>query len=109
MGIFATLLAAVSGASSDALPENAILIDVRSPDEFKSGHIEGAVSLPLESITNAIEQVANDKSIPVVVYCRSGARSTIARARLLQMGYSQVINGGSLHALSPRLKRKICR
>ena len=109
MGIFTKLLEAVSGGSSDTLPENAILIDVRSPDEFNSGHIEGAVSCPLDLLTSAIGKFVPEMHVPVIVYCRSGARSASAKIRMLKMGYTNVINGGGVHALSQRMNKKICR
>lgn len=107
MGIFTKLLATVSGASPEVLPENAILIDVRSPQEFASGHIQGAISLPLNSISHQIDKVVPNKGTPVIVYCMSGARSASARKHLLGMGYLQVFNGGGVRALSSRMKRKI--
>ena len=66
------------------------LIDVRSPEEFQSGHIEGAHLLPLFSLTQRVSELPKDR--PVVVSCRSGARSMVACEQLAQMGYTEVFN-----------------
>lgn len=108
MGIFTKLMTSVSGPPPEALPEHALLIDVRSPDEFASGHIEDAVSLPLDRVASGIGAIVADRNAPVIVYCRSGARSASARQQLLAMGYAHVVNGGGLQALSSRMNRKIC-
>lgn len=107
MGIFTKLLAAVSGEPPEALPENAILIDVRSPQEFASGHIRGAISLPLNFVVQNVDKLVPNKKTPVIVYCMSGARSASARKQLLGMGYLQVFNGGGVRALSSRMNREI--
>lgn len=74
-----------------------ILLDVRTKEEFSDGHIEGAVNLPLDRITQA-EESFPDFSVPLFVYCRSGARSSQAVAMLQQMGYEAARNiGGILH------------
>ena len=75
----------------------AILLDVRTKEEFSDGHIEGAVNLPLDRITQA-EELFPDFSSSIFVYCRSGARSAQATAMLQQMGYEAARNiGGILH------------
>lgn len=66
----------------------AILLDVRTPDEYAAGHIPGSVNFPLERIQTY------DGSDPVFAYCRSGARSARACAQLIQMGYTAVNLGG---------------
>lgn len=66
----------------------AILLDVRTPEEYAAGHIPGSVNFPLERISTY------DGSDPVFAYCRSGARSARACAQLMQMGYTAVNLGG---------------
>lgn len=80
----------------DLIQNGALVIDTRSPGEFASGHIEGAVNIPYNVIERSIENLSADKDAPIVVYCHSGARSGHARKTLLGMGYTQVVNGGSL-------------
>ena len=71
-----------------------IIIDVREPSEYNSGHVEGAVNLPLASISKDnkdISGLSSDQEI--VVYCRSGGRAESARSKLLQLGFTNVVNG----------------
>lgn len=76
-----------------------IWIDVRTPEEFQSGHIDGAVNIPVEQIAEKIAQAAPDKNAPINVYCRSGRRSEIALQELQKMGYTQVSNQGGYQDL----------
>lgn len=73
----------------------AILLDVRTEDEYKEGHIEGSLNHPLEKITT-IEAVLPDKETPLFVHCLSGARSARACAWLKQHGYTNVTNIGGI-------------
>ena len=74
----------------------AVLLDVRTAEEFAGGHIPGSVNVPLDRL----EQVARraEKDTPLFVYCRSGARSASAAAVLEQEGYGQVRNIGGIAA-----------
>lgn len=72
-------------------PRPPILIDVRGSDEFtRDGHIQGARLLPLVSLAHRINEVPQD--VPVVLVCRSGARSTAASELLVAAGLSNVSN-----------------
>ena len=71
-----------------------LLIDVRSADEFASGALPGAKLIPHGDIAARIAELAPDKHTPVVLYCRSGRRSSIAQDELQALGYTQVINAG---------------
>ena len=107
MSFFSNLLGVFTGAPAEPIPPNALLIDVRSHGEFASGHIEGALNVPLESVSHDFRRVSPDPLAPVVVYCRSGMRSSQARSILRGMGYQQVINGGSVGSLAARMDRDI--
>lgn len=74
---------------------NTTIVDVREPDEFLSGHIEGAINIPVVSIPNRVAQFKK-MSQPIVVYCRSGMRSAQAMIFLKSQGLQEVYNGGSL-------------
>ena len=76
--------------------EECIMLDVRSPEEYKSGHIEGAVSLPIENINNLSAVIIPNKDNFVIVYCRSGIRSEIAAEELIRLGYSYVYDMGGI-------------
>ena len=91
------------------LPDNALVIDVRSPGEYASGHVQGAINLPLNRLEQEIGRVAPDKSVPVMMYCLSGGRSGGACQLMQQLGYRQVINGGSVGAVALKLNRPIER
>ncbi|MDO4250095.1 MAG: rhodanese-like domain-containing protein [Moraxella sp.] len=71
-----------------------VWIDVRSADEFATGHITGANNLPIATISKDITAIAPNKSTPINLYCRSGRRAKLARTQLMQMGYQHVINHG---------------
>ncbi|MEI6875809.1 MAG: rhodanese-like domain-containing protein [Spirochaetota bacterium] len=70
----------------------ALLIDVRTAEEFAAGHIPGAILLPYDEIQAKFKEI--DKERPIVVYCRSGHRSGIARTSLVGMGYRNVSDFG---------------
>ena len=109
MGWIQGLMGAAQPPAAPALPDDAVLIDVRSQGEFMSGHIEGALCLPLDRIQAGIAEVAPDLRTPLVLYCASGARSGRAREIVLRLGYTQVANGGGVGALALRLNRPIAR
>jgi rhodanese-related sulfurtransferase len=71
-----------------------VLIDVRSPEEFKSGHIPGAKNIDLRVLAQRLDAVPKDK--PVVLYCRSGNRSGQAASLLQQAGYAEIFNLGGI-------------
>ncbi|MCB6184926.1 rhodanese-like domain-containing protein [Leeia sp. TBRC 13508] len=91
------------------IPANARLIDVRSAGEFANGHIEGAINLPLDSIASQIKKVCDKIDEPLVLYCQSGMRSSLARQQLMSQGYQQVVNGGGVGSLALRLQKQIIR
>lgn len=67
------------------------VVDVRTPEEFGQGKIPGAVNVPLSgSFANSMTKFEKDR--PVIVYCRSGRRSTIASEQLEQAGYTAIFN-----------------
>ena len=73
----------------------ALIVDVRTPEEFAAGHYKGAVNIPLSDIQSRLPEFG-DKNKPVVVYCRSGNRSAKAKAILESNGFKDVTNGGGL-------------
>lgn len=76
---------------------DAIIVDVRHDDEYKAGHIPGAVLLTMETITaETAAKVLPDKSQMILIYCRSGRRSKIAAQNLLDLGYTNLIEFGGI-------------
>ena len=75
----------------------AIVIDVRTPEEFQSGHIPGAINLPLAAIVSGnIPVTFSDKSRTYLVYCRSGRRSAAAVRLLSSLGYRSLYDFGGI-------------
>ena len=107
----ATSLESAPGTESPSmsLPAHAVVIDVRSIGEFNSGHIEGAVCLPLDRIQHDITRVVPDKGTPLLLYCRSGARSARACEFVSQLGYLNTRNGGGIGSLALSLGRRVTR
>jgi phage shock protein E len=69
-----------------------LIVDVREPDEFSAGHIDGALNVPLDSImTSDLAGVSKDDQI--ILYCNSGNRSGLAQQILVARGYKNVQNG----------------
>ena len=76
---------------------DAIIVDVRRDDEYKAGHIPGAVLLTMETITEeTATKVLPDKNQMILIYCRSGRRSKIAALNLLDLGYTNLIEFGGI-------------
>ena len=96
---------AVSDAPANAqvAPDSFVLIDVRSAEEFASGHLQGAVNIPHDRIVEEIGSVAPDKSARIILYCRSGRRADTALNALKSAGYENVSNYGGLEDAQMRL------
>lgn len=83
--------------------ENAVLLDVRTREEFAEGHIPKSKNLPLQVIDKAGKFIDN-KNVPVFVYCRSGGRSSMAQEMLKSMGYRNVKNLGGINGYNGRVE-----
>ncbi len=96
--LVAAMVSSCSGSSADAveLPDNAIILDVRTPEEFAGGHLDGARLLDFNSGEFSAALPTLDPNATYVVYCRSGNRSGQAVAQMQQQGFSNVTNLGSL-------------
>lgn len=79
----------------DLIENGAIVIDVRSDEEYKSGHIKGAINIPVDEIEN----ITYDKDDTIILYCATGVRSANAVNILADMGYTSLYNldGGLLN------------
>lgn len=75
------------------IKQGAIIVDVRSKGEFASGHVKGAINIPLEQIGSSVSKLANYPHI--ITCCRSGNRSGMAKRTLEAKGFTNVVNGGS--------------
>jgi phage shock protein E len=79
----------------------ALIVDVRSPSEFASGHIPGSLNLPLDRLPTGLAKHRKDQA--VILCCASGMRSGTAKRVLEAAGHAQVANGGSWQSLKRRL------
>lgn len=82
--------------------KGAILLDVRTAEEYREGHIPDSKNIPLQRIEN-ITGTAVNKNTPLFVYCYSGSRSNQAVAFLQRMGYSNVTNIGGIAAYTGKV------
>ncbi|SCY96478.1 rhodanese-like domain-containing protein [Flavobacterium caeni] len=73
--------------------EGAFLVDVRSPGEFAGGNVKGSVNIPLDQLQNQLSKFKDKKNI--IVFCRSGNRSSQAKSILERNGFNNVTNGGT--------------
>ncbi len=76
-----------------------IVIDVRSTEEFKSGAYPDAINIPLDELTNRLDELGSNRTREIVVYCASGGRSAYAQRMLEQVGYTHVKNGGGIASM----------
>ena len=73
-----------------------IILDVRRPDEFASGHIPNAINVPNETIGTAEIPELPNKDQLIMVYCRSGRRSKEASEKLVKLGYTNIVEFGGI-------------
>lgn len=85
-----------AGAAREWLRKGAVIIDVRSPSEYQSRHVPGAINLPLDELHDRIAAKVPDKTTPLLLHCLSGGRSALAKRILKQAGYPNTFNLGSL-------------
>ena len=92
------------GLKEYAETENAVLLDVRTPQEYGEGHIPGSKNVPLQTL-DKVRLVVENKDAELFVYCYSGARSRQATAMLQHMGYANVQNIGGIAAYQGKVER----
>ena len=78
-------------------PDQPLIIDVRTVDEYQQEHVRQSVNIPYDEIAGRIAVFAPDRDARIVLYCRSGRRSAIAEQTLRQLGYRQIENQGGLN------------
>jgi rhodanese-related sulfurtransferase len=83
-----------------------IVVDVRTPGEFKSGAYPDAVNIPLDELAQRSIELGNNLLRDIIVYCASGARSAYAENMLKQMGYTNVKNGGGISSMMAKQGNK---
>lgn len=86
-------------AAQQSARAKGVWIDVRTPEEFNEGHLQGAVNVPHDQIASQIARISPDKKAPVNLYCRSGRRAEAALEELKKLGYTNVTNHGGYQDL----------
>lgn len=86
---------------SQLVKDGAVIVDVRTPGEYASGHIRGSVNIPLDKLSQNLNKLSKDKAI--ITCCASGMRSASARSILKSRGYDRVYNGGGWAGLRSRI------
>ncbi len=76
--------------------QEAIILDVRMEEEYYSGHIKGALLIPVDDIKTRAKELLTDKAATILVYCRSGRRSALAAAELQDLGYQTIYDFGGI-------------
>ena len=92
------------GLKEYAEKENAVLLDVRTPQEYREGHIPGSKNVPLQTL-DKVRSVVENKDAELFVYCYSGARSRQATVMLQHMGYTKVQNLGGIATYQGKVER----
>ena len=90
----------ITPAKAKALMDSSqdhIILDVRTPEEFASGHIAGAILIPDYEIGEKAESILTDKEQLILVYCRSGRRSKNAASELATLGYTNIKEFGGIN------------
>ena len=101
----ASLFSSLFGKATDfksIYDKGAIILDVRTPQEFSTGHIKGAVNIPVDQLASRLTEL-QQKGKPVITCCRSGARSAMAKASLAAAGI-EVYNGGAWTSLQNNIQ-----
>mgnify|MGYP000285981000 CR=1 FL=1 len=95
-------LTGCSGANSVEITDDTVIIDVRTPEEFQGGHLEGAINIDVQSADFAEKMMELDPNGEYYGYCRSGTRSSQAVAWMNQMGFNgeNITNGGGFQDAS---------
>jgi phage shock protein E len=108
----ASLLMQAGAYAGERQPAGAgqpVVIDVRTEAEWNAGHLEGAVLIPHDRITQGITAAVPDKKTPIYLYCRSGRRTGLALDALKKAGYENVISLDTLEKASRELQRQVVR
>jgi phage shock protein E len=83
------------GDAQSYLRNGALVMDVRSPAEFASGHLPGAINIPLAELDTALPRRVKDKNQVLLLHCQSGMRSGVAAKKMKLLGYANSFNLGS--------------
>jgi rhodanese-related sulfurtransferase len=88
---------------AELVKQGAIILDVRSKEEYSGGHIKDSVNISLDQLSNNLSKLKN-KNKPIITCCASGMRSAAAKSVLKSNGYTEVHNGGSWSSLQNKIR-----
>ena len=86
---------------AELLKQGAVIVDVRSKNEFSGGHIKNSVNIPVDQLVKNLSKLSKDKTI--ITCCASGMRSATAKSILQNNGYKNVHNGGGWMSLNNKI------
>lgn len=93
-GLFKNIFSSTSSEElSTLIKNNAVLVDVRTPQEYAGGHVPNSINIPLGEIQQRLGKLNPQQEI--IVFCRSGNRSSQAQSILEKNGFTKVVNGGT--------------
>ena len=87
---------------AELVGNGALILDVRSKNEFSGGHIKGAINIPVNELGNNLNKL-KDKTRQIITCCASGSRSAAAKNILISNGYLNVVNGGGWRSLNQKI------
>ncbi len=91
--------------TKNVVQNSQLIVDVRTVAEFRTGAYPDALNIPLDDLMQRRSEFGTDMKRDIVVYCASGGRSAYAQRQLMQMGYSNVTNGGGLSSMMAKLNK----
>lgn len=86
----------------ELIKNGAIILDVRTTEEYNSGNINGSINIPLNNLNTNLNSLPN-KNQPIIIYCAAGARAEQAKQLLTKKGYKNLINAGGYAELYKQL------
>lgn len=98
---FKKMLGFTSVDYDEILERGGIILDVRTPQEYQTGHILGSMNIPLQSLPLKLNEL--DKNVPIITCCASGIRSASAKSILKANQFKEVYNGGGWGALNQKI------
>lgn len=101
LGLFKKIFGGSTVDLKELVSSSAVIIDVRSPNEYKTGHIQGSKNYPLDSLRSKLNELKKPGK-PVITVCRSGTRSGIAKGILKSAGI-EAYNGGAWTSLKNKI------
>ena len=94
----------ITSACTEKKPEE-FWIDVRTEEEYKTGHLEKAVLIPHDQIAARIAEVTENRDAEIHLYCRSGGRAGRAKTSLEALGFTKVLNEGGYEDLMQKMEK----